>query len=92
LRQPVSNVFVRSDIEGCRKESLQHASQINGHVQSRTSVTGLSNDKLEQVVQTLDARYIEGAAMVALLIRLFGRGNFSINVRFLRLLVIFNSK
>jgi len=45
--------------------------------------------KLAQVVQTLEARYIEGAAMVALLIRLFGRGNFSIDVRFLRLLLIF---
>lgn len=52
----------------------------------------LSNDQLAQVVQTLDARYIEGAAMVALLIRLFGRGNFSFDVRFLRLLLILNSK
>jgi hypothetical protein len=37
-------------------------------------------------VQTLDARYIDGAALLALLNRLFGRGNFRISVSFLSLL------
>lgn len=31
-------------------------------------------------VQTLDARYIDGATLLALLISLFGEGNFVINV------------
>ena len=33
------------------------------------------------VVQTLDARYIEGAKLVRLLKQLFGAGNFKIDVR-----------
>lgn len=33
-----------------------------------------------QETQTLDARYIDGAALVALLKQLFGDGNFKINV------------
>ena len=34
-----------------------------------------------QETQTLDARYIDGAALVALLKQLFGDGNFKINVQ-----------
>jgi hypothetical protein len=36
---------------------------------------------MAQVVQTLDARYIDGAALLSLLKQLFGRGNFAIDVR-----------
>ena len=36
---------------------------------------------MAQKVQTLDARYIDGAALLALLKRLFGQGKFSIDVR-----------
>jgi hypothetical protein len=35
---------------------------------------------MAQEVQTLDARYIDGATLLALLKNLFGRGNFSIDV------------
>jgi hypothetical protein len=35
---------------------------------------------MAQEVQTLDARYIDGAALLALLKRLFGNGKFSIDV------------
>jgi hypothetical protein len=31
-------------------------------------------------IQTLDARYIDGALLLALLISLFGQGNFNIDV------------
>jgi len=31
-------------------------------------------------IQTLEARYIDGAALLALLLRLFGQGNFTIDV------------
>jgi hypothetical protein len=35
---------------------------------------------MPHTIQTLNARYIDGAALLALLVRLFGRGNFKIDV------------
>jgi hypothetical protein len=34
------------------------------------------------VIQTLNGRYIDGAALLSLLTRLFGYGNFRIDVRY----------
>lgn len=36
-------------------------------------------------IQTLDARYVDGAALLGLLTQLFGRGNFTIDVRLVEL-------